>query len=74
MEDKLEEYRKERDLIINETGEFDEEDFVKSVISRDVNKLSFLPLISEEYILQISLLFVKFTKWSDNVLLYPSPE
>ena len=30
MEDKLEEYRKERDLIINE---FDEEDFVKSGIS-----------------------------------------
>ena len=29
MEDKLEEYRKERDLIINEIGEFDEEDFVK---------------------------------------------
>ena len=33
MEDKLEEYRKERDLIINEIGEFDEEDFVKSGIS-----------------------------------------
>ena len=33
MEEKLEEYRKERDLIINEIGEFDEEDFVKSGIS-----------------------------------------
>ena len=33
MEDKLEEYRKERDLIINEIGEFDEVDFVKSGIS-----------------------------------------
>ena len=33
MEDKLEEYRKERDLIINEIGEFDEEDFVKSGIT-----------------------------------------
>ena len=33
MKDKLEEYRKERDLIINEIGEFDEEDFVKSGIS-----------------------------------------
>ena len=33
MEDKLEEYRKQRDLIINEIGEFDEEDFVKSGIS-----------------------------------------
>lgn len=29
----LEEYRKERDLIIEEIGEFDEEDFVKSGIS-----------------------------------------
>lgn len=34
MEDnKLEEYRKERDTIINEIGEFDEEDFTKSGIS-----------------------------------------
>ena len=33
MEDKLEEYRKEKDLIINEIGEFYEEDFVKSGIS-----------------------------------------
>lgn len=34
MEDnKLEEYRKERDTIINEIGEFDEEDFAKSGIS-----------------------------------------
>ena len=31
--EELEEYRKERDLIINEIGEFDEEDFVKSGIS-----------------------------------------
>ena len=29
----LEEFRKERDLIIAEIGEFDEEDFVKSGIS-----------------------------------------
>ena len=29
----VDEYRKERDLIINEIGEFDEEDFVKSGIS-----------------------------------------
>lgn len=29
----LEEYRKERDLIIAEIGEFEEEDFVKSNIS-----------------------------------------
>ena len=34
MEEKsLEEYRKERDLIIGEIGQFDEEDFVKSGIS-----------------------------------------
>lgn len=33
MDKKLEEYRKERDLIINEIGDFDEEDFVKSGIS-----------------------------------------
>ncbi len=33
MEKSLDEYRKERDLIIGEIGEFDEEDFVKSGIS-----------------------------------------
>jgi len=33
MDKSLEEYRKERDLIIEEIGDFDEEDFVKSGIS-----------------------------------------
>jgi len=33
MDKKLEEYRQERDAIIEEIGEFDEEDFVKSGIS-----------------------------------------
>ena len=33
MNKSLEEYRKERDLIIEEIGKFDEEDFVKSGIS-----------------------------------------
>ncbi len=33
MSKSLEEFRKERDLIIGEIGEFDEEDFVKSGIS-----------------------------------------
>lgn len=33
MEKSLEEYRKERDMIIEEIGDFDEEDFVKSGIS-----------------------------------------
>ena len=33
MDKSLEEYRKERDLIVGEIGEFDEEDFVKSGIS-----------------------------------------
>lgn len=33
MEKSLEEYRKERDLIVGEIGEFDEEDFAKSGIS-----------------------------------------
>ena len=33
MKKSLEEYRKERDLIVGEIGEFDEEDFVKSGIS-----------------------------------------
>lgn len=33
MDKKIEEFRKERDLIIGEIGEFDEEDFVKSGIS-----------------------------------------
>ena len=35
MENNLEEYRKERDLIIAEIGEFSEEDFIKSGISLD---------------------------------------
>lgn len=33
MNKELEEYRKERDAIIDEIGEFDEEDFIKSGIS-----------------------------------------
>ena len=33
MDKSLEEYRKERDLIIEEIGDFDEEDFLKSGIS-----------------------------------------
>ena len=33
MNKELEEYRQERDAIIEEIGEFDEEDFVKSGIS-----------------------------------------
>lgn len=33
MEKSLEEYRKERDLIVGEIGEFEEEDFIKSGIS-----------------------------------------
>ena len=35
MEKNLDEYRKERDLIIAEIGEFSEEDFAKSGISLD---------------------------------------
>ena len=33
MKKNLEEFRKERDAIVGEIGEFDEEDFVKSGIS-----------------------------------------
>ncbi len=33
MEEKIEEFRKERDLIVGEIGEFDDEDFKKSGIS-----------------------------------------
>ena len=33
MNNELEEFRKERDAIIDEIGDFDEEDFVKSGIS-----------------------------------------
>ena len=33
MNKELEEYRKERDAIIDEIGDFDEEDFIKSGIS-----------------------------------------
>ena len=33
MDKSLEEFRKERDAIISEIGDFDEEDFVKSGIS-----------------------------------------
>ena len=35
MNKELEEYRQERDAIIEEIGEFDEEDFIKSGISLD---------------------------------------
>ena len=35
MDKDLEEFRKERDLIVGEIGEFDEEDFKKSGISLD---------------------------------------
>ena len=35
MDKELEEYRKERDLIVNEIGSFDEEDFQKSGISME---------------------------------------
>ena len=35
MDSKVEEYRKERDLIVGEIGEFDENDFQKSGISLD---------------------------------------
>lgn len=56
MEDKIEEYRKERDLIVGEIGEFDEEDFRKSGISLEeynnptadtISKL--IKYVSEEY-------------------------
>ena len=56
MEDKLEEYKEERDLIVSEIGEFTEEDFVKSGISLDeynnptdktINKL--LEYVRNEY-------------------------
>ena len=33
MEKSLEEYRKERDLIVGEIGQFEEEDFIKSGVS-----------------------------------------
>ncbi len=33
MDNKVEEFKKERDLIVGEIGEFDENDFVKSGIS-----------------------------------------
>ncbi len=56
MEDKTNEYRKERDLIVGEIGEFDEEDFIKSGISLEeynnptaetISKL--IKYVSEEY-------------------------
>lgn len=56
MNKELEEYRKERDLILGEIGEFDEEDFVKSGITLEeytnpnaetISKL--LKYVSEEY-------------------------
>lgn len=56
MEEKVEEFRKERDLIVGEIGEFDEEDFVKSGISLEeynnptaetISKL--IKYVSEEY-------------------------
>ena len=56
MDKSLEEYRKERDLIISEIGEFEEEDFIKSGISMEefanptaetIKKL--IEYVSEEY-------------------------
>ena len=56
MDNKVEEFRKERDLIVAEIGEFDEEDFIKSGISLDefnnptektISKL--LTYVREEY-------------------------
>ena len=56
MEKSLEEFRKERDLIVGEIGEFDEEDFIKSGISLEeytnpneetIKKL--IEYVSEEY-------------------------
>ena len=56
MDNKVEEFRKERDLIVAEIGEFDEEDFIKSGISMDefnnptektISKL--LTYVREEY-------------------------
>ena len=56
MEDRVEEFRKERDLIVGEIGEFEEEDFIKSGISLEeynnptaetISKL--IKYVSEEY-------------------------
>ena len=56
MNNKLDEFREERDLIVAEIGEFDEEDFIKSGISMDefnnptektISKL--LTYVREEY-------------------------
>lgn len=54
--DKLEEFKEERDLIVSEIGEFDEDDFIKSGISleeynnpteKTISKL--LAYVREEY-------------------------
>ena len=56
MEEKVEEFKKERDLIVGEIGEFDEEDFKKSGITLEeynnptaetISKL--IKYVSEEY-------------------------
>lgn len=56
MDNKVEEYKQERDLIVAEIGEFDEEDFIKSGISieeynnptdKTISKL--LTYVREEY-------------------------
>ena len=56
MDSKLKEYIEERDLIVAEIGEFDEDDFIKSGISMDefnnptektISKL--LAYVREEY-------------------------
>ena len=56
MDNKLDEFKKERDLIVAEIGEFDEDDFIKSGISMDeynnptdktISKL--LTYVREEY-------------------------
>ena len=56
MKDRVEEFKKERDLIVGEIGEFEEEDFIKSGISLEeynnptaetISKL--IKYVSEEY-------------------------
>ena len=65
MDKKLEEYRQERDAIIEEIGEFDEEDFVKSGISLEEYTVPNEETI-QKLVEYVSLEYDQTSVYSDN--------
>ena len=65
MDKELEEYRRERDAIIEEIGEFDEEDFVKSGISLEEYTVPNEETI-QKLVEYVSLEYDQTSVYSDN--------